>query len=44
MTDRMSHREVIDGWRPFTDEEIDRYVAGSFWRNRTVCDLSLIHI
>jgi 2,3-dihydroxybenzoate-AMP ligase len=35
----MTHREIIDGWHPFTQEEIDRYVAGGFWRNRTVCDL-----
>lgn len=35
----MTHREVIDGWHPFTREEIDRYVAKGFWRNLTVCDL-----
>lgn len=35
----MTHREVIDGWHPFTRKEIDGYVAGGFWRNLTVCDL-----
>ena len=35
----MTHREIIDGWHPFTQEEIDRYVAGGFWRNRTLFDL-----
>ena len=30
---------TIDGWHPFTQEEINRYVSGGFWRNRTVCDL-----
>ena len=35
----MTHREIIEGWHPFTQEEIDRYVSGGFWRNRTLCDL-----
>ena len=35
----MTHREIIEGWHPFTQEEIDRYVAGGFWRNRTLFDL-----
>ncbi|MEJ2100135.1 MAG: AMP-binding protein [Desulfobacterales bacterium] len=35
----MTHREIIDGWHPFTQEEINRYVAEGFWRNKTVCDL-----
>jgi 2,3-dihydroxybenzoate-AMP ligase len=35
----MTHREIIDGWHPFTQEEIDRYVSGGFWRNRTLFDL-----
>ena len=35
----MTHREIIEGWNPFTEEEIDRYVAAGFWRNRTVSDL-----
>ena len=35
----MTHRKIIDGWHPFTQEEIDRYVAGGFWRNRTLGDL-----
>jgi 2,3-dihydroxybenzoate-AMP ligase len=35
----MTHREIIDGWHPFTQKEIDRYVAAGFWRNWTLCDL-----
>jgi non-ribosomal peptide synthetase component E (peptide arylation enzyme) len=35
----MTHRKIIDGWHPFTQEEIDRYVSGGFWRNRTLYDL-----
>ncbi len=36
---KKTHREIIDGWNPFTPEEIDRYVARGFWRNLTVGDL-----
>ncbi len=36
---RKTHREIIEGWHPYTPEEIDRYVAGGFWRNLTVGDL-----
>jgi len=36
---KRTHREIIDGWHPFTEEEITRYVAKGFWRNLTVCDL-----
>ena len=36
---KMTHREIIDGWHPFTHEEISRYVDKGFWRNLTVCDL-----
>ena len=36
---KRTHKEVIDGWHPFTDEEIDTYVAKGFWHNLTVCDL-----
>ena len=34
-----THREIIDGWHPFTPEEIERYVAAGFWRNWTLWDL-----
>lgn len=36
---RKTHREIIDGWHPFTDEEINAYVAKGLWHNLTVCDL-----
>jgi len=36
---KRTHKEVIDGWHPFTDEEINTYVAKGFWHNLTVCDL-----
>ncbi len=35
----MTHREIIDGWHPFSDEEIEGYVGKGFWRNLTVCNL-----
>lgn len=34
-----THREIIRGWCPYTDEEIRRYVSRGFWRNLTVGDL-----
>jgi non-ribosomal peptide synthetase component E (peptide arylation enzyme) len=36
---RKTHREIIQGWHPYTDEEISRYVSRGFWRNITVGDL-----
>lgn len=37
--ERKTHREIIDGWHPFAEEEIKTYVAKGFWHNMTVCDL-----
>jgi 2,3-dihydroxybenzoate-AMP ligase len=34
-----THRDIIEGWHPYTREEIDSYVAGGFWRNITAGDL-----
>lgn len=36
---KKTHRELIEGWHPFAEEEIDRYVAKGFWHNLTVCHL-----
>ena len=36
---KRTHKEIIDGWHPFTHEEIDSYVTKGFWHNLTVCDL-----
>jgi 2,3-dihydroxybenzoate-AMP ligase len=36
---RHTHKEIIDGWHPFTDEEITTYVAKGLWHDLTVCDL-----
>jgi 2,3-dihydroxybenzoate-AMP ligase len=36
---KKTHRDIIEGWFPYTQEEIDKYVAGGFWRNVTVGDL-----
>jgi len=36
---RRNHREIIYGWHPFTEEEINTYVSKGFWPNLTVCDL-----
>ena len=38
MKDRKTHREIIKGWHPFTDEEVSRYVSQGLWPNLTVCD------
>lgn len=37
--ERKSHRENIQGWYPFTEEECQRYTAKGYWLNFTVCDL-----
>lgn len=36
---RKTHRELIQGWLPYTQEEIDRYISGGYWKNLRVCDL-----
>ena len=36
--DKQTHRDILKGWHPFTDEEINRYVSKGFWHNITVCD------
>lgn len=34
-----THRELIDGWVPHTDEEIREYVSKGIWHNITVGDI-----
>lgn len=34
-----SHRQIVKGWHPFTDEEIKRYTSKGLWRNLTTSDL-----
>lgn len=34
-----THRELIKGWYPFTEEECHRYSAKGLWHNLTVLDL-----
>jgi 2,3-dihydroxybenzoate-AMP ligase len=36
---KKTHKEIIDGWHPFTGEEINTYVTKGFWHNLTVCEL-----
>jgi len=36
---KKTHKEIIGGWHPVTNEEISTYVSKGFWRNLTVCDL-----
>jgi 2,3-dihydroxybenzoate-AMP ligase len=36
---KMTHKDIVDGWHPFTEKEINTYVTMGFWLNRTVCDL-----
>ena len=33
-----THKDIIDGWHPFTNEEIDKFVSKGFWHGLTVCD------
>jgi 2,3-dihydroxybenzoate-AMP ligase len=37
--EKRTHRELIRGWHPFTEQECRRYVARGLWRNLTVLDL-----
>ncbi|MCL5961408.1 MAG: AMP-binding protein [Chloroflexi bacterium] len=39
MMARQTHREVIEGWHPYTEEECSRYTAKGLWKNVTSCDL-----
>jgi 2,3-dihydroxybenzoate-AMP ligase len=36
---KKTHRDIVKGWIPYTDEEIERYVSRGIWRNLTSCDL-----
>ena len=33
-----THKDIIRGWHPFTNEEIDNFVNKGFWHDVTVCD------
>ena len=33
-----THKDIISGWHPFTNEEIDNFVNKGFWHDVTVCD------
>ncbi len=35
---RKTHMEILSGWVPFTDEQIERYVSKGIWHNLTVSD------
>ncbi|NIQ40253.1 MAG: AMP-binding protein, partial [Proteobacteria bacterium] len=39
MARKKTHRELIKGWHPFTEEECQRYTAKGLWHNLTVLDL-----
>ncbi|MBI4318645.1 MAG: AMP-binding protein [Chloroflexi bacterium] len=36
---RKTHRDLIEGWHPYTLEECARYTAKGFWHKLTTCDL-----
>jgi len=36
---KLTHRKIIDGWTPHTNEEISTYIAKGLWRNLTICDM-----
>ncbi|MGD8984523.1 MAG: AMP-binding protein [Desulfobacteraceae bacterium] len=33
-----THKDIIGGWHPFTNIEIDKFVYKGFWHDLTVCD------
>ena len=39
MVEKKTHRELIKGWHPFTEEECRRYCAKGLWHDLTVLDL-----
>ncbi len=36
---RKSHRELVKGWYPYTEEECARYTKNGYWMNLTTIDL-----
>ena len=36
---KKTHRDILKGWHPFTDDEIEKYVSKGFFPNKTVGDL-----
>ncbi len=36
---RQTHAQIIEGWNPFTDDEINSCVSAGVWRNLTAGDL-----
>ena len=34
-----SHKDLVNGWVPFTEKEIEKYTSNGIWRNETTCDL-----
>lgn len=36
---RKTHKDLVKGWHPFTQEEINQYVSKGFWPNLTFGDL-----
>jgi non-ribosomal peptide synthetase component E (peptide arylation enzyme) len=39
MTTRKTHRELIKGWYPYSEEECKEYTARGYWKNLVVTDL-----
>ena len=39
MATKKTHRELIEGWHPFTIEECQRYTEQGYWHNITISDL-----
>ncbi len=37
--ERKSHREIVEGWHPFSQAEIDEYVSKGIWHNLTFGDI-----
>ena len=37
--ERKRHKDIISGWRPFPQEEIEEYLAKGLWHNLTFGDI-----
>jgi len=38
-TKSKTHKDIVKGWYPYSEEEINKYVSARFWRNLTTFEL-----
>ena len=39
MTDKQTHKEIIEGWYPYSEDECEIYTKLGYWKNQTLWDL-----